>query len=117
MIQYLPTAMERAQSLAEMHRVSRQGGRLVVIVYRLGRAVQGKQADVLSNGLFRYAFLPDELYAALNDAGFQHVHVGGMVNAARLARLGRLGMWIDLAFGKLKISGQFGMYLYGMAVR
>jgi ubiquinone/menaquinone biosynthesis C-methylase UbiE len=86
-LQHVPSSAYRAEAVAELRRIMRRDGELVLTTYRWHGHVRRHKEGFWDGGLYRYAFTARELGELLRDAGFRDVRLGGMAIAPKLAAL------------------------------
>jgi SAM-dependent methyltransferase len=113
-LQHVPTAEFRAEAVAELRRILRPGGILILLAYRWLTHVRGRKEGYFGPDLYRYAFTSGEFRALVSGAGFSDVKIGGAAILPGIAE--RLGMSSSrqarLAFTPL---GRLGHYVVARA--
>lgn len=93
-LQHVPSAEFRSESVRELRRILRPGGMLVAVAYRWLGHIRRHKEGFFGTDLYRYAFTVAEFGALMDGAGFQEIGLGGAVILPALAT--RLGVSVEL---------------------
>jgi ubiquinone/menaquinone biosynthesis C-methylase UbiE len=116
-IQHIPTHEFRLQTMREILRCLRPGGRLVLVAYRWLGHVKRNKDGWWSPELYRYAFTVRELGALLAEAGYEQAQVGGLVVLPALTGRLRVGPGFHAALMFTPAGRLLGQYVVVRAER
>ncbi|MCL4703665.1 class I SAM-dependent methyltransferase [bacterium] len=116
-LQHIPGRAKKEAALRNIHCALRQGGKLLIVVYRYGGWIKPPRPQEECNhggtGLYRYAFTEDDCRSLLKDSGFEIIYISGLHNLPhKLRRRMPISLsFIETGLTHLQFTRRIGDYL------